>query len=130
MNADLMLEVEIDQAAIDRWACLSGDRNPLHVDAEYASGTRFGGTIAHGHMTLALLTHLFVKALGEDWLYGGALEGVRFRAPVRPGQPYRVLGFEEPSEDGDRRWRIEVLDGEGTLCVTGGARLAPADSAP
>ncbi len=45
----------ITQTQLNRYAEASGDQNPLHLDAEFAASTQFGGIIAHGMLTLALL---------------------------------------------------------------------------
>jgi 3-hydroxybutyryl-CoA dehydratase len=47
--------VTITDAHIERMAELTGDFHPLHVDEEYAKTTRFGGRIAHGMLTAALI---------------------------------------------------------------------------
>ena len=45
----------VTQADFDRFARLSGDDNPIHVDAAFARRTRFGRTLAHGMMLYALV---------------------------------------------------------------------------
>jgi 3-hydroxybutyryl-CoA dehydratase len=127
MTGNPSFEFSLDQRAIDTWAELSSDRNPLHVDPAYAEQTPFEGTIAHGHLTLALLTHMFVRALGSEWLSGGAFEDMRFRAPVRPGHRYTAAGTEEPGDSGRRRWRMNVVAADGTTCVEGWASLDVTD---
>jgi acyl dehydratase len=105
----------VTQDTINAWARLSGDQNPLHVSEEYARTTRFGGTIAHGHYTLALIEELLYAEHGAAWLTGGLLRDVRFTAPIRPGRAYaiRLLG-------GPGRQRVEVRDSaDETLAVEG-----------
>src|SRR3546814_828411 len=53
----------ITEADIVQFACLSGDFNRLHVDAEYARSTRFGQRIAHGLLVLSVLSGLTTQAL-------------------------------------------------------------------
>ena len=48
----------IDQSMIDRFADVTCDHQFIHVDPERALASAFGGTIAHGFLTLSLLTHL------------------------------------------------------------------------
>ncbi|MEO1191227.1 MAG: MaoC family dehydratase [Pseudomonadota bacterium] len=86
--------VEIDQARIDAFAEVGDDHQFIHVDPERAAAeTPFGGTIAHGFLTLALLVPLGATVLPE--LAGRAmginygLEKVRFLAPVRAGKRVR-----------------------------------------
>jgi 3-hydroxybutyryl-CoA dehydratase len=86
------IEKEIDQERILRWAGISGDFNRLHVDPEFARQTRFGGTIAHGPMSLAFLNELMMECLGMGWARGGKLLDVRFVAPIRPGERIRIGG--------------------------------------
>lgn len=71
---------------IRAFAELSGDRNPLHLDDDYARDTPFGGRVAHGALGIAIATGLMAQSgitagtlvalLGIDW---------RFVAPIRPG---------------------------------------------
>jgi 3-hydroxybutyryl-CoA dehydratase len=96
------IEKTIDQHRIDRWARLTGDFNRLHVDPDYAANTRFKGTIAHGHMSIAFLNELMMSSFEEGWASGGKLLGIRFVAPIRPGDLIRIGGSVK-----------EILDKEG-----------------
>lgn len=111
------------QSTVDAWAELSGDHNPLHVDPDYAAGTRFEGTIAHGPHTLAYMQRAMVELVGDSWLYGGKLDSVRFTAPVRPGEEYRVVAEPEASFPTKRRWLVRVLAVDDTVCAIGSATL-------
>ena len=53
----------VDQAAIDTFAEVTGDRQFIHVDPEAAAKTPFGGTIAHGFLTLSLLSQMAAGAM-------------------------------------------------------------------
>lgn len=74
------------QAEFDKFARLSGDNNPIHVDAEFASRTRFGRTVAHG---LLLCSRL--RGLVEQLVPGGQLldQSVVFEAPTYAGDEMR-----------------------------------------
>ncbi len=74
----------ITQQGIRRYANAAGDFNPIHVDAEFAKGTPFKGTIAHGFYVFAFLSELMMRSFGKRWTNGGRVD-VRFKRPVRPG---------------------------------------------
>jgi 3-hydroxybutyryl-CoA dehydratase len=82
---------EVRQADINLYAEASGDHNPIHIDEEFARGTEFGGTIAHGMLVMAYISELMTIAFGQSWLEGGSLD-IRFRVPARPGDRVRVSG--------------------------------------
>ncbi len=83
----------VDQARIDAFAEATEDRQFIHVDPGAAASTPFGGTIAHGFLTLSLLSRMAAEAmLIPDTLkmavnYG--FDSVRFLAPVRAGKRVR-----------------------------------------
>lgn len=86
--------VLVDQAMIDKFADATGDHQFIHIDEEKAKLTPFGGTIAHGFLTLSLFPLLMAKSdcprpagvkMGVN--YGG--NKVRFLAPVRSGKRVR-----------------------------------------
>jgi 3-hydroxybutyryl-CoA dehydratase len=53
----------VTQADFDRFARISGDDNPIHVDAAFAARTRFGKTLAHGMMLYSLVVHVIRSEL-------------------------------------------------------------------
>lgn len=101
---------DITQEKINRWAKVSGDFNPLHVDPEFAKNTMFGGAIAHGPMSIAFLSDMMARWLGAGWTSGGHLE-VTFLAPVRPGDTVTARGkvVEKQEEDGKERVFCDVF---------------------
>lgn len=117
MSADL--DKMVDQDGIDRWAELSGDFNDLHVDPAVAAGSRYGGTILHGHLTLAWLMERAMAEFGTEWVRRGELSALRFRRPLRPGVHYRIVA--RPVVDG--ACALEVLLPDGEPGVTAVARL-------
>ena len=74
----------IEQADIDAFANVTGDRNPVHVDEEFAKTTRFGKRIAHGMLTASLISAVLANQLpGEGSVYLG--QTLKFVAPVFAG---------------------------------------------
>ena len=63
---------------------ISGDRNPLHYDAEFAAATRFGGIVVQGGVTTAVLNAVVAEDLPGPGSVFLRLD-LAFRAPVRPG---------------------------------------------
>ena len=84
----------LDQARIKQFAEATGDHQWIHLDeARAAKESPFGGTIAHGYLTLALLAptqfELVIDRLGVAQAVNYGLDRVRFMAPVRAGQRVR-----------------------------------------
>lgn len=87
--------VEMSQERINQFADATGDHQFIHINEEAAKMTPFGGTIAHGFLTLSLFPMLMAKSdcprvegvkMGVN--YGG--NKVRFLAPVRSGKRVRA----------------------------------------
>jgi len=97
--------LEIDQARIDLFAQAIDDPQWIHVDPERARSGPFGTTIAHGFLTLSLLSHLIESTFSFDDRKMGVnygLNKVRFTAPVPVGSRVRarfVLGSWERTDD-------------------------------
>ena len=85
--------IEIDQARIDAFAEATEDRQFIHVDPQAAAQTRFGGAIAHGFLSLSLLSRMGAEAVlvpdGMKIAVNYGLDRVRFLAPVRSGKRVR-----------------------------------------
>ncbi|WP_109479512.1 MaoC family dehydratase [Paraburkholderia sp. C35] len=86
--------VSVDQARIDAFAACTGDAQWIHVDVERAKReSPFGGTIAHGYLTLSLLAALAIgMGLIPDDAKAGlnyGLDKVRFMTPVKAGARVR-----------------------------------------
>ena len=84
----------IDQERVNQFADVTLDHQFIHVDPDTAAATPFGGTIAHGFLTLSLLVHLAEQlAVRPDNLVMGVNYGfdkIRFLAPVAVGSDVRA----------------------------------------
>ncbi len=110
----------LSQERIDRFAQAAGDYQWIHVDRERAvRDSPFKTTIAHGFLTLAVLSKLFdasIEITGKRMGINYGLNRVRFTSPVPSGSPVRarfVLGAVEPIDGGvQTTWNVTVeLDG-------------------
>ncbi len=96
----------VEQDRIDLFAKATGDHQWIHVDPERARQGPFGGTIAHGFLTLSLLSRMVGDALevtGVRMSVNYGLNRVRFTSPVPSGSRVRthlVLGKLEKIEGG------------------------------
>jgi acyl dehydratase len=114
--------IAIDQPAIDTFADVTGDHQFIHVDPERAAGTPFGGTVAHGFLTLSLLSqmagHVMLVPEGTKMGVNYGFERVRFIAPVRSGKRVRgrfVLSSSEEKRPGQLQFVHQVtveIEGE------------------
>jgi acyl dehydratase len=87
--------VTVDQARIDQFADCTGDRQWIHVDrARAAAESPFGGTVAHGFLSLSLLAalqmELGVIPADADSAVNAGVSNVRFKVPVRAGKRVRA----------------------------------------
>ncbi|UXP33416.1 MaoC family dehydratase [Reichenbachiella agarivorans] len=82
-------EFSISQEQVNLFAELSGDKNPLHLDAEFAAETPFKKPIAHGIFSASFIS----KVLGMDFPGQGTLylsQNLSFKRPVFPEEAYEV----------------------------------------
>ncbi|HEX8937999.1 MAG TPA: MaoC family dehydratase [Sphingomicrobium sp.] len=83
----------VDQKRIDGFADATEDRQFIHVDPATAAQTPFGGTIAHGFLTLSLLSRMGAEAMlipdGVKMAVNYGFDRVRFLAPVKSGARVR-----------------------------------------
>ena len=110
----------LDQARIDQFAETTEDRQFIHVNPEMAKMTPFGGTIAHGFLTLSMLAPMMETAVEKPDVqmsvnYG--FDKLRFLTPVKSGQ--RVRGHFKLLELVEKRpgqWQMKV---EATVEIEG-----------
>lgn len=103
--------LSLDQARISAFADVTQDRQFIHVDPEKAKDSVFGGTIAHGLLTLSMLPSLMEKTLpGLEGMKASVNYGynkIRFLAPVRSGKRVRArFVITELSETAPGRFQL------------------------
>jgi acyl dehydratase len=112
----------ITERDIELFTELSGDRNPLHYDAEAAAASRFGGIIVQGGVTSGLLNAVVAEDLPGpgtvflhvDW---------DFKAPVRPGDEItaEVEVLEAREDKPLTKLRTTIVNQDGTVVLDGSA---------
>ena len=118
--------ITVDQARIDAFAEITEDRQFIHIDPVAAAQTPFGGTIAHGFLTLSLLSAMTYDAVSPlDGVMMGVNYGfdkLRFLAPVPAGSNVRGRFKLLSAEDkGGGRW---LLKHEVTVEIDGAEKPA------
>jgi 3-hydroxybutyryl-CoA dehydratase len=113
---------------IEMFAQVSTDRNPVHLDDDYARDTIFEGRIAHGMLTAGLISAVIGEQLpGHGTVYLG--QSLKFLAPVRPGDTVvaevEVIGIEHAKRRVQLSTRCmvngkKVLAGEATVLAPSG----------
>ena len=113
---------------IEMFAQISTDRNPVHLDDDYARDTIFEGRIAHGMLTAGLISAVIGEQLpGHGTIYTG--QSLKFLAPVRPGDTVvaevEVIGIDHSKRrvQLDCRCMVDgkkVLVGEATVLAPSG----------
>ena len=90
------IERTLTQTDFDKFAALSGDDNPIHVDPEFSAATRFGRTVAYG-----ILLNSILRGLLERLVPGGTqiTQDLMFPAPTFADEPLRFA--------------VEIRSGEG-----------------
>lgn len=116
----------LDQPRIDAFAATTEDRQFIHVDLVAAQATPFGGTIAHGFLTLAMLAAMADDALpavvGLALSLNYGFDRVRFLAPVKAGARVRgVFALAEATQRSARQWLTRY---ETTVEIEGGEKPA------
>jgi len=116
--------LEITQDRINQFADATNDHQFIHTDAEKAGQTPFGSTIAHGYLTLSLLSYLLaqntLRPEGMAMAINYGSDKVRYLAPVKVGQRIRAhQKIVEITEKRPGQWLCKIavtveIDGEST----------------
>ena len=124
MSAERAHTVTVDD--VRRYAEVTGDFNPLHVDAEAAAKSRFGGLIAHGMLSAGYVSAVLGMELpGAGGIY--VAQTLKFTRPVKPGDTITARVEVAEVIAARRRVRLSttcrnqhgeaVLEGEATILV-------------
>jgi len=118
--------LHIDQQRINLFAEATGDFQFIHVDPEKAAKTPFGGTIAHGFLTLSLIPKLIEDILvlpeGLKMVVNYGLDSVRFIQPVKVNSQVRLkVDLAEVVEKKPGQWLLKAI---ATLEIEGEAKPA------
>lgn len=119
----------IGEREIMLFAAASGDRNPLHLNAEFAAGSVFGERIAHGMLCASLVSSAVARALpGPGSIY--VSQSLRFLRPVKIGDELTAR-LEVTGKRDDKRFvtlDCQVVNQQGRTVISGEAVvLAPAE---
>lgn len=119
--------IDVDQARIDGFADATEDRQFIHVDPAAAARSPFGGTVAHGFLTLSLLSRMGAEVMllpeGLKMAVNYGFDRVRFLAPVRSAKRVRgrftLDSIEERAPGLLMRHTVAVeIEGEGRPALT------------
>jgi acyl dehydratase len=112
----------VDREAIRRYADVTLDYNPIHLDPGFAAATPFGGIIAHGMLSLSLIWQSLAATFGPKWAAGMSLD-IRFVHPVRENQWVAAGGMLSDVNGTYDVWvNAESKDGS-TRVITGTAKI-------
>ena len=121
------LEKIVTERDIDLFAEVSLDRNPVHLDEDYARQSIFGGRVAHGMLSASLISAVVGGQLpGHGAIYMG--QNLRFLHPVRPGDRVLVEVIVQAIDLAKRRVTLETRCSVGNTVVVKGDALVLAPS--
>jgi len=107
------MEIVLTPEIAQKYADVSGDHNPLHLDETYARGTRFGTRIIHGMFMLAASVEILCNVFGRSWAKSGQLE-TSFISPAPIGSTLRIDGTITDVIDGEKGRKV-LFDLVGTI---------------
>jgi acyl dehydratase len=100
-------DFSFSQEQVNAFAEISGDHNPIHIDAEYAANTVYKKPIIHGFLGGSVISNVLgTEFPGEGTVY--LKQEMIFRRPMYPDVPYRVILTAIEVDDRRHRARIET----------------------
>ncbi len=128
INQEYKHEFQYSQEEVTRFAEVTGDRNPVHTDAEYAAKTMFKRPIMHGMLGASLLSKVFGTLFpGEGTIY--LKQSLNFLKPMYPDTPYEAVFTVKEINYEKNRAIVETVikDKEGKVCTSGEATVMNVD---
>ncbi len=111
----------VGEADIVAFAQVTGDTNPVHLDADYAAKTSFGGRIAHGMLSAGYISAVLGTALpGPGAIY--LSQTLKFKRPVRIGD--EVTAVVTISEINEAKAQVTLA----TVCKVGGKAVVDGEA--
>jgi acyl dehydratase len=120
---EVRLERTFTQADFDRFAALSGDNNPIHVNAAFSARSRFGRPVAHGLLLVSIL-----RGLIERLVPGGRVvhQSIVFPAPTYAGEPMQFFASLANAQSDSVTVQLRVSRAAcGTVTCEGQSRVTP-----
>ena len=117
-------DIQFNQSDVNVFAQITGDNNPIHLDADFAANTIFGKPIVHGFFSASVFSMVFgTKFPGQGTIY--LYQDMKFLAPVFVNQPYKarfeVLEVNKEKHIGVIKCVLE--DETGKVVIEGNAKL-------
>lgn len=108
------------QADFDKFAVLSGDDNPIHVDPEFAARSRFGATVAHGMLLYGILCGVI-----HQHFPGSAQldQRMMFKAPTYTGEEVKIRCEVVEVDSANNHFKLNIL-----MVASGGKIVCDGDS--
>ena len=120
----VVIEKIISEKDIEKFAELSGDYNPIHMDESFASKTFFRGRIAHGLIAASLISAGLTKLFGNGNIWLSQM--LEFKAPVRIGETITST-LEISGKEAKNVYRVKTIctNMAGNIVLDGEARTKP-----
>jgi 3-hydroxybutyryl-CoA dehydratase len=119
---DASLSRTITEAHIVNYAGITGDMNPIHVDAEYSKQSMFGERVAHGMLVAGLISAVLGTQLpGPNCIYLG--QDLKFTAPVKIGDTVKIVVTVTGKRDDKRIIKLQTTasNQRGEMVIDGSA---------
>ena len=121
---DAILSRTITESDVETYAKITGDVNPLHMNSEYAEGTKFGRRVVHGMLVASFISTMMGTVFpGEGALYLG--QEIKFRKPVFIGDIIKVRAEVTQKVESSKMLEMKttITNQRGETVITGKARV-------
>ena len=123
IGQNVVISREVKKEDVERFAELSGDFNPIHLDESYAKETRFGRCIAHGMLSGAYISAILgTEFPGEGTVY--ISQNLKFLKPIYIGEMIKIkIEIKDIIKSRRAVINTEIVDGQDVVLVFGEAEV-------